>query len=367
MAEVPRTFTASAEVRLASPKPVMECLCAHFREFGEVTVDGLCSRIDTGFGVAGLEACKGFLRISAEGKDAVALAYVKLALAEHLLTFAIDERPEIVWQGDGAAGSPLPYFREMRVVRTMQVTPRMRRVTLAGDDLQRFASGGLHVRLLFPKRRGVPPVWPTTGADGRPCWPETADRPDVRIYTIRAIDVAKGEIDIDFVLHEGEAMPGARFAADARLGDIVGMTGPGGGSIGEADWYLLAGDETALPAIARILEELPAGAKAVVRIEVADAAERRDLRSSAKLDLQWLCRDGALAGTTDRLVRAVRDVALPSDGRPVFAWTGCEHAAFRSIRKYLREECRLSRNEHLAVAYWRRGFSGDTARKEVSQ
>ena len=84
MAEMPRTFTALAEVRLASPEPVMLRLCAHFREFGEVTVDGPCCRIDTGFGVAGLEACKGCLKISAEGKDAVALAYVKLALAEHL-------------------------------------------------------------------------------------------------------------------------------------------------------------------------------------------------------------------------------------------------------------------------------------------
>ena len=75
MAEMPRTFTALAEVRLASPEPVMLRLCAHFREFGEVTVDGPCCRIDTGFGVAGLEACKGCLKISAEGKDAVALWY----------------------------------------------------------------------------------------------------------------------------------------------------------------------------------------------------------------------------------------------------------------------------------------------------
>ena len=366
MAEMPRSFTASAEVRLSSPEPMMLRLCAHFREFGEVTVNGPCGRIDTGFGTAGLEACKGCLRISAEGRDAVALAYVKLALAEHLLNFALDERPEIVWQGDGAAGSPLPYFREMRVVRTTPVTPRMRRITLAGDDLQRFASGGLHVRLLFPKRRDVPPAWPTTGADGRPCWPEAADRPEARVYTIRAIDVAKGEVDIDFVLHDGADMPGASFAAGARPGDIVGMTGPGGGSAGEADWYLLAGDETALPAIARILEELPGKAKAVVRVEVADAVERQDLRSAADLDLQWLYRDGAPAGTTDALACAVRDVPLPRDGRPVFAWAGCEHAAFRSIRKYLRDECDLGRSEHLVVAYWRRGFPGDAARKEVS-
>jgi len=366
MAEMPRTFTASAEVRLAAPEPVMLRLCARFREFGDVTVDGACSRIETGFGVAGLEACKGCLRISAQGRDEVALAYVKLALAEHLLSLEIGDRPEIVWQGDGAAGSLLPYFREMRVVRAADITPRMRRITLAGRDLERFASGGLHVRLLLPRNRDVPPAWPTMGADGRPCWPDAPERPDIRIYTIRAIDVSRGEIDIDFVMHEGDDMPGARFAAEARPGDVIGMTGPGGGSAAAADWYLLAGDETALPAIGRILEGLPRQAKAVVRIEVADEGERQDLRSVADVDLQWLFRNGAPAGTTEALAEAIRTVALPRDGRSIFVWTGCEHACFRRTRKYLREECGLARDEHLVVAYWRRGYSGDAARKEES-
>lgn len=366
MAELPRTFSASTEVRLLSPEPVMLRLCAHFREFGEVTVNGPCSRIETGFGIAGLEACKGCLRISAEGKDEAALAYVKLALAEHLLNFAIDEQPEIIWYGDGAAGSPLPYFREMRVVRSVDVTPHMRRITLAGNDLQRFASGGMHVRLLFPKVRDKTPVWPTTGADGRPNWPTGDERPEIRIYTIRAIDVASGEVDIDFVLHDGEQMPGARFAANARPGDIVGMTGPGGGGVAQADWYLLAGDETALPAIGRILEQLPATAKAVVRIEVADDAERQTLPSPAEVDIEWLCRDGSPSGEADALVKAVRDVALPVDDRSIFVWAGCEFTSFRQIRSYLRQECHLGREQHLAVAYWRRGFSGDAARKEES-
>ncbi len=201
------------------------------------------------------------------------------------------------------------------------------------------------------------------GADGRPCWPDAPERPDIRIYTIRAIDVSPGEIDIDFVMHEGDDMPGARFAAEARPGDVIGMTGPGGGSAAAADWYLLAGDETALPAIGRILEGLPRQAKAVVRIEVADEGERQDLRSVADVDLQWLFRNGAPAGTTEALAEAIRTVALPRDGRSIFVWTGCEHACFRRTRKYLREECGLARDEHLVVAYWRRGYSGDAARK----
>jgi len=365
MADMPRNFEASAEIMLSCPQDIMRRLCAHFVEFGTVAVDGARSRIETAFGSASMEACRGCLKVRAEGRDESCLAYVKLSIAEHLLSFASAESPSIVWQGDGAAGQPLPYFREMRVVRTVRLTPHMQRLTLAGENLQRFATGGLHIRLLLP-RKGLAPVWPVTGADGRPSWPQAEQRPDVRIYTLRHVDVEKGEVDIDFVLHEGEGMPGARFGADAGAGDIVGMTGPGGGSVAQADWYLLAGDETALPAIGRILEELPEGVQAVVRIEVADGAEEQPLVSRAGLDIQWLHRNGVAPGKSTRLEDAVRNVRWPDDGRSVFAWAGCEHKSFRAIRAHLRQDRKLTRDQHLVVAYWRHGFEGDTARREDS-
>lgn len=362
MADMPRNFRASTEVVLSCPQDVMTRLCAYFSEHGNVSVEGSCSRIDTGFGSASLEACERCLKVLAEGRDDTSLAYVKLAIAEHLLHFASAESPRIVWRGDGAAGQPLPYFREMRVVRAVTVTPRMRRLTLSGNDLGRFASGGLHVRLLLPKE-DTAPAWPLTGEDGRPAWPQAGQRPDVRIYTIRRLDVEKGEVDIDFVLHEGAGMPGARFAARAAVGDVVGMTGPGGANVGEADWYLLAGDETALPAIGRILEELPAHVQAVVRIEVADRDEEQHLASAAALDIRWLHRNGVEPGKSTLLEDAVRQVCWPGDGRRVFAWAGCEHKSFRGIRAHLRKDRKLGRDQHLAVAYWRFGFDGDTARR----
>lgn len=233
MVDMPRNLKASAEIALSCPQDVMTRLCAHFADHGDVAVDGACSRIDTAFGSASMQACQRCLKVFAEGRDETALAYVKLSIAEHLLHFAAAEKPAIIWQGDGAAGKPLPYFREMRVVRTANVTPHMRRLTLAGNDLGRFAKGGFHVRLLLPRDDAVP-AWPVTGEDGRPAWPEAERRPDVRAYTIRRIDVEKGEVDIDFVLHDGDGMPGARFAANARIGDIVGMTGPGGGDVPSA-------------------------------------------------------------------------------------------------------------------------------------
>lgn len=363
MSEMPRALTATAEIALTEPQEVMRRLCAHFAEHGEVRVEGRCARIDTGFGVASFESCERCLKVFAQGRDSTTLAFVKLAVAEHLLHLTAAQHPRIAWRGDGEAGRPLPYFREMRVTRAVDVTRSMRRLTLAGDDLGRFATGGLHVRLLIPKDRAVAPAWPVTGEDGRPRWPDEAARPDVRIYTIRRIDVDKGEVDVDFVLHEGAEMPGARFAQEARRGDRVGMTGPGGGTAGEADWYLLAGDDTALPAIARILERMPAGRHATVRVEVAGTADEQPLPSAATVDLQWLHRGAAEPGTTTLLETAVREVAWPTAGTRVFAWAACEHAGFRAIRAHLRSERELSREEHLVAAYWRRGASGDDARK----
>jgi NADPH-dependent ferric siderophore reductase len=361
MTEHPKfTMKAVTRIPLSAPQTVMEQLCEHFVEHCDVIVDGARARFEASYGTALLECEGGCLRVHALGFDESTLSYVKMAIVEHVLEFAGGDTPSIVWTGDGATGGPLPFFREMRVVGSREITPHMRRVTLAGEDLGRFASGGLHIRLLFPPAGGAAPSWPTLGTDGRIVWSTGAAKLIGRIYTIRAIDVAKGEIEIDFVQHGGDAYPGAGFAMTARPGEIVGMTGPGGGDTPDADWYLIAGDETALPAIGRMLEEMPASVQAVVRIEIAGAAEEQPLASAADVDLAWLHRGGAEPGTTTLLEDAIRGVAIPEDGRRIFVWTACEHKAFRSIRKYLRAECGLTRKQHMAAAYWRRGFDGDS-------
>lgn len=179
------------------------------------------------------------------------------------------------------------------------------------------------------------------------------------MYTIRSIDVARGEVEIDFVIHHGADMPGSRFAVEAAPGDIVGMTGPGGGDAPEADRLMLAGDETALPAIARILARQPSHVMATVRIEIADAGEEQPLPSAAHVDLQWLHRNGASAGCANLLPDAVRRCVSPDDHNGLFVWVGCEYADFKTIGAYLRGELLLSREQHLAAAFWRRGKSGD--------
>ncbi len=350
---------AEAKVALTGPVQIMDKLCDHFIEHGKVDRLERSARVEFEYGSASVEADDNNLYLRAEGPDATGLAYVKWSLAEHILDFVKGETPRIAWDGDGAAGSPLPYFREMSVVSASNVTPRMRRVRLKGRDLARFAIGGMHVRLLLPPKPGVTPSWPVMGDDGRPVWPKGEDRPVMRIYTIRDIDVERGEIEIDFVLHEGDDTPGSTWAQQACPGDIVGVLGPGGGELPQADWYLFAGDETALPAISRILAELPAECRATVLLEVADASEEQPLRSAAALDIRWLHRNGAAPGTTSLIEDAVRSVAIPSNEASRFIWAGCEQKSCRRLKRLLRKEWKIPTSEHQVVAYWRAGHTAD--------
>lgn len=342
---------ASARVLLSDPNTVLEKMCEHFVEHGTVTMTERGGRIESPFGCAVLEADAGALSLRAESPDEASLFIVKSSLAEHIFMFAENETPEFVWTGDNAASAEIPYFREMVVRGSRQIALNMRRVTLAGD-VAHFAKGGLHARVVIPPK-GRAPVWPTAGADGRVTWPKGEDELAARVYTIRAIDEARGELDLDVVLHGSSA--GSIWAQTAQPGDVVGLMGPGGGEVVQAATYVLAGDETALPVIARMAEELPPEARVTILLEAAGPDEELPISSRAHIDLRWLHRDGAAPGTTDLLERAMRALEWPDDAPP-YVLVGCEHKAAKAIRAHLRKERGLARENHLVAAYWRRGY-----------
>src|SRR3954451_9492260 len=167
--------------------------------------------------------------------------------------------------------------RVAEVVATSQLTPHMIRVVLGGDGLTGFPAGEFtdhYVKLLFPPADapyGVPYDVDRVRAElPAELWPVT------RTYTVRAWDAATGELTIDFVWHGDEGLAGP-WAAAAQPGDRIAFVGPGGGYAPspDADWHLLAGDESALPAIAVALERLPAGARALAFVEVAGREEEQ--------------------------------------------------------------------------------------------
>jgi NADPH-dependent ferric siderophore reductase len=183
-------------------------------------------------------------------------------------------------------------------------------------------------------------------------------RPAALTYSLRGFDRMRGTLDIEFVLH-GNDGPASRWVARAESGDSVGLAGPGGPRLsrGNADFHLLAGDLTALPAIAAVLENLPTSARGAVLIEVEDAGDELDLRHPPGVTLHWL-RAGASSQPPD----AVRQIDWPSSAR-IFATVAGENDAVLAIRRHLRRDRGVPAESLYAVPYWRRLASRSGARR----
>ncbi|GLZ33735.1 siderophore-interacting protein [Lentzea sp. NBRC 105346] len=242
----------------------------------------------------------------------------------------------------------------LTVVAVRPLTPRMVRVTFAGEGLDSFETWpDQQLKLLFPK-----PGFslPRLDFDDVMSWyqaylavPEAA-RPWMRSFTVRSYDPSTATIDVDFVLH-GPSGPASRWAAAVSPGDVVGRYGPDRmyhKPLGSADWYLLAGDETAIPAIGSLLESLSAPVQ--VFVSVVDEYEKQDLGR----EVQWVPRG--------MLLSAVSSAIFP-DGS-VFAWLAGEAGEVRELRRHLVGERGLAKQSIDFTGYWRRSLTQDDAPTE---
>ncbi|MGW5049569.1 siderophore-interacting protein [Actinokineospora sp. NPDC004072] len=244
--------------------------------------------------------------------------------------------------------------RETTVVRTTAVGSGLVRVTLGGPGAAGFEahSPDEHVKLIFPEADGTLRLPEPNGLMLR--WPKPA--PTSREYTVRRYDADALEIDIDIAVHDGGL--GSDWAKSVQPGAVVHVAGPPGGLIvpHAYDRYLLAGDITALPAIARWLEELPRTAAGWAFIEVADAGEEIELSAPEDVEVRWLHRGGAPAGTSDVLEKAVRAITVP-EGERLYAWLAGEAGTLKPLRRWVRDELRLDRADHDITGYWKRGVA----------
>ena len=236
-----------------------------------------------------------------------------------------------------------PRFRQLQVLHSERLTPNMQRIVLGGTELEGFESPAPddHVKLFFPNAEGVF-VLPELTAAG-PRYPEGQVPSPARDYTPRHHDAAAGELVLDFVLHGlGVA---AAWAANAQAGDALVVAGPRGSHLVADDYdaYVLIGDETALPAIARRLAELPASAVVTVRIQLNNPADQRVLASAAQVDLQWV----------NALPAAVEALALPPGAG--FVWAAGEHSDMAAVRRAMLAKPGVDPKRMRISAYWKRG------------
>jgi NADPH-dependent ferric siderophore reductase len=232
-----------------------------------------------------------------------------------------------------------PRRRKLTVQRVDNIAAHMIRVTLGGD-LDGFTSLGFddHVKLFFPNGK--------IGEDGQP-------QADSRDYTPRRYDAAASTLDIEFVIHD--AGPATRWAEQAQPGQTLEIGGPRGSFIipNNFDWHLLIGDDTALPAIARRVAELPAGTRVVVLAEVDGKADEIELAGDADLSVTWAHRNGAAPGASDALSRAIDGMKLPAGD--YYAWVAAESLTAKGLRAQLLADHGANPKWMRAAGYWRRG------------
>lgn len=261
------------------------------------------------------------------------------------------------------ADRPVPKKRPLHrahVVRTEWLSPHMVRVVLGGEGLDAFAAGTYtdhYVKLLFPLEGVAYPepfdIDAVRAELPRDQWPRT------RTYTVRSFDRTARELAIDFVVHGDEGLAGP-WAAGVEPGAELLFQGPGGAYAPDpaADWHLLAGDESALPAIGAALERLSneaPGAVVHAFVEIADPGEEQKLDLAPGIEIVWLHRGTAPVG--EKLVEAVRTLDFPAGD--VHAFVHGEAGFVKELRRHLRLEREIPRERLSISGYWRRGHDED--------
>ena len=235
--------------------------------------------------------------------------------------------------------------RKLEVIRSRLLTPHMLRLTLGGQGLEGFPddSNSAYVKLKMTS----PP-------------PDSDERPMIRTYTVRDFDADKLELDVDFVMHADQG-PASDWAHAAKPGDEMVILGPGPKKLVDytADWFLLAGDMSALPAISANIEGMPADAEGHVLLEIIDEADKQALDFPANIDVQWIVNPHPDRENT-YLLDAVSGIPF-RDGRPSI-WVAGEFSAVLAIRSYLKNECGVDRNDIYVSSYWQMGKSEDEHR-----
>ena len=217
------------------------------------------------------------------------------------------------------------------VVANTRLTPAMRRIVLTAPDLARLKAPAGALGPYLKLHLQAP--------DGRPL---------VRTYSVRRHDADRNELQVDMLVHAGDAV-GAAFAVRARPGDGILVGGPGHIPAEPCAAYLLAGDQTALPAIAHILEHLPAGRRARAFVEAPGPAEEQPLAAFA--EVTWLHRR---EGEPSRLAQALRS-GWPKTEPDLLVWAGAEAEIARAIRQEARRARGIPPARCQVLNYWKRG------------
>lgn len=268
----------------------------------------------------------------------------------HLLQEAVDHRldevaaaPDRRWSLTEPVLVP-PNLTFATVTSCVRISPAYYRVSLSGPGIDRFSRDGLHFRLLFPpdEHKGE---WPFISENGRTEWPGGIAAWHRPVYTIRRFDPVTGNLEFDVFAHEGGRV--TEWCKTLRPGMDVAIMGPGGEWLPQARWIALFGDETALPAIARILESLTEETRGVATILISDARDEQRLNKTSGMSVRWLVRGKGVS-----LLDELRTLEIP-ERRDRLVWFSSERSDVNQARDILAMRG-LEKAEMRTASYWTR-------------
>lgn len=268
-----------------------------------------------------------------------ALASLQDLIVRHLAGILPDKAAAMRWSSPADVGKPPANFSLVRVGKAQRIGRDFLRLRLHGPGLERLATAdSMHFRLLLPPEGDASPQWPHLAANGQTVWPGGAKALHRPVYTVRATDPAAGWLDTDIFLHQGGRTTG--WALSDPTGRQIGLFGPSGGGVPAAPRLLLAGDETAYPAMARIVAARPDAQGDVWLLGRSD-----DYPFPAHPGLTLHHQPGGAAA----LVQTLRDAPPPADA---FLWMGAEKAGIAALRDLVLDEIGHDRRQTHLAAYW---------------
>lgn len=245
-----------------------------------------------------------------------------------------------------------PQLIQVKSIR--DVSPSIRCITFTGEKLSAYPTGceGGHLKIFLAPDLKSQPALPVLTEKGR-SWPENEPRPFVRTYSVRAIRPEIKEIDIEFAMHDGVTGPAYLFARDAKPGNWMGITNPGGPDplLPNRKHYFMAGDSSSLPAIAALLEKMPKDAQGKVVLRLDSQEDIRELEKPQHVEIIWICGD---ITKTDALISTFKSWDIPTSDTAF--WIAGEDQIIRDLRRFILREKGFGREDIYAIPYWRHGY-----------
>lgn len=304
-------------------------------------------RVPLEYGQVELTSGENTLEIHICAQSQEALYLIKESIEEHLVARFPELASMLKWHGQLSETAYPPNFCEMRLISKQDIADQYIRLTVTGKGIERFFAESMHFRLVYPKLAGQVPLWPQINSEGRTIWPDGDDELLRPVYTVRQFDMQAQTLDFDVFLHDGGRT--TDWAKGVGIGAKVGLLGPSGGGVPEADFMLLAGDETAIPAICRVLDSAPSHARGVVLFSIQEGRSKDiPLLLPQGFEVQWLERHDHDYGV---LFEAAKEIQFPNSVNS-YLWLAGDKKTAQVAKTYFRGEQGFTPQNSYIAAFW---------------